>query len=277
MTSVADRVSPLEKELKTLRNRQEDLMDDIRDHDMKLFIEKGGCQACQGRGWRVTWDTLDCMQGGYAQYGSCDADGCTPETRLVSGMSPRRSKYDRNKGTIVEPVGSTDQIFELQDIRSKILDLGEKLRDTHEKWSPGVNKLVRIISGGNGPIARRPKVGVEGFVIKKFTNNWGTEKLIVLDSDGNKHWPSAKQVEVINPDPDSSVFDVHMEDERKRNGLPVVVTVKARSAKAALVVTTTSKETWVPFSQSPELSNTKKGDTLSIIIPMWIIKKKNLI
>ena len=277
MLSVSDRVKSLEEERKVLHGRQEDLMCNIKDHDTKLFIEMGGCQTCQGRGWIVTWDTLDCMQGGYAQYASCNVDSCTQETRSTSGMSPRRSKYDRNRGTIVEPVGSPDQIFELQSIRNKILDIGAKISEIYETWSPDVNKIVKITSGGRGPISRRPKVGVEGLVIKKFTNNWGTEKLIVLDSDGYKHWPSAKQVVVIDPDPDTSVFDEHIEDQRRKDGLPVVVTVKARSAKAALVVTTTSKETWVPFSQTPELSNTKKGDTLSIIIPMWIIKKKNLI
>ena len=27
----------------------------------KSFADAGGCDRCRGRGWVVTWDTLDCV------------------------------------------------------------------------------------------------------------------------------------------------------------------------------------------------------------------------
>ena len=62
------------------------------------FIADGGCEKCHGRGWRVTWDTMDSMSGCYAEYGPCEAgEACTAK---VTGpdFSVERSKYDDNRG-----------------------------------------------------------------------------------------------------------------------------------------------------------------------------------
>ena len=64
----------------------------------KAFIDAGGCDKCRGRGWVVTWDTLDCIQGSYAQYASCPSENCTPATREKSGLAPRNrfNKYKKD-------------------------------------------------------------------------------------------------------------------------------------------------------------------------------------
>lgn len=61
---------------------------------MREFTTNGGCSKCRGRGWIVTWDTLDHMDGGDASYGPCTEPGCTEETRAASGLEPSHNKYD---------------------------------------------------------------------------------------------------------------------------------------------------------------------------------------
>jgi len=277
MPKADDLVGPLQEQLRTLGETRRDLRQEINDYDRELFLTRGGCTRCEGRGWVVTWDTLDCIQGSYAEYGSCTEESCTQETRSKSGMSPRCSKYDRNKGTTVPASGSPEQVQQKKSLLKQITDLEFKIRETYETWTPDVNKVVKITSAGAGPKSRQNKVGAVGLVIKKFCNSWGTEKLIIIDEDGNKHWPSIKKVEVIDPSPDVSKYDTVLAAERQKNGLPVVVTIKAKSAKAALILTTTNKETWVPISQAPDLKDCVKGDTLSAVLPLWLIKKNSLI
>lgn len=71
----------------------------VYDQVVKEFEARGGCQTCHGRGWIVTWDTMDSMSGCYAEYGSCSNPACTEATRKVSGMHPEMSRYDTQRGT----------------------------------------------------------------------------------------------------------------------------------------------------------------------------------
>ena len=50
-----------------------------------------------------------------------------------------------------------------------------------------------------------------------------------------------------------------------------------KSGSAGLVKTTQGLQFWVPFSQVPEIKKLSKGSTASILIPMWLAKKNNLI
>ena len=277
MAKVEELVIPLQKKITSLTDELRQVRSEIKEYDKNLFLSNGGCTTCDGRGWIVTWDTLDCMNGSYADYSECTNTNCTPDTRKASGMLPRRNKYDRNRGTRVEDRGSADQVKQKDSLLNKIAEAEIKIRQAREDWTPGVNKLVKITSTGAGPRSHQNEVGAIGLVIKKFCNKWGTEKLIIIDESGKKHWPSVKKVEVVDPNPDVSKYNEVLDGERKKNGLPVVVTIKAKSSKAALVLTTTNKEAWVPISQAPELKNCMKGDTLSAVLPMWLIKKNSLI
>ena len=277
MAKVEELVIPMQKELRSLTDDVRQVRCEIKEYDKNLFLSSGGCTTCDGRGWIITWDTLDCMRGGYAEYGECTNVNCTPSTRKTSGMLPRRNKYDRNRGTRVEDRGSPEQIQKKDSLLNAIAELEINIRQTREDWTPDVNKIVKITSAGAGPKSHQNEVGAVGLVIKKYCNKWGTEKLIIIDESGKKHWPSVRKVEVVDPNPDVSKYDEVLDSERKKNGLPVVVTIKAKSVKAALVLTTTNKEAWVPLSQAPDLKTCMKGDTLSAILPMWLIKKNSLI
>ena len=107
------RTSQTLEHLKSQRSKcNSELSDMDRDSltaSQDAFEENSGCTRCRGRGWIVTWDTLDCMQGSYAEYGSCDAEGCTKESREKSGFHPSNNKYDRNRGTKWFPSYTVEQ------------------------------------------------------------------------------------------------------------------------------------------------------------------------
>lgn len=244
----------------------------------KSFIDAGGCDKCRGRGWVVTWDTLDCIRGSYAQYASCPSESCTPATREKSGLAPGNSKYDQwNRNSTWRPTYTPEETLELDKLDQLWRNLAGELDKELARWTVSEGKLVKIVSAGGGKVERRPKVGTVGLVQRKFTNNWGTEKLIVLDQDGNKHWPSVGLVEVVDPEPDTAVYDKIMKTERESNGVPIIVTVEKKSNKAALISTTNGKQTWVPFSQVASVKNARVGDTVSALIPLWLVDQKKLI
>ena len=244
----------------------------------KRFADAGGCDRCRGRGWVVTWDTLDCVRGSYAQYATCPSETCTPTSREKSGLAPGNIKYDQwNRNSTWRPTYTPEAAKELDALDQHWRQLAGDLDKELARWVVSEGKLVKIMKAGRGPIDRRQKIGTVGLVQRKFTNNWGTEKLIVLDQAGNKHWPSVSLVEVIDPEPDTAVYDKIMKAERESNGVPIIVTIEKKTGKAALIKTTTGKETWVPFSQVPTLAKASLGSTVSALIPMWLVNQKKLI
>lgn len=73
----------------------QDYKEMIKERAQIRFENTNGCKSCRGRGWIVTWDTLDCMRGSYAEYGSCKREECTEKTRVKSGLWPVNNKYDK--------------------------------------------------------------------------------------------------------------------------------------------------------------------------------------
>ena len=82
---------------------------------------------------------------------------------------------------------------------------------------------------------------------------------------------------MIDPDPDTSVWDEMDRKERHENGYPVVVTLKKKTGRAALIRTTTGVELWMPFSQASELRDAKERETISVMMPMWLAEKKGFV
>jgi len=242
------------------------------------FEEANGCTRCRGRGQVVTWDTLDSMSGCYAEYGACPNEACTVETRQASGLHPSNTKYDRNCGTCWTPSLTAQETVRGKEIEREISQLQGEIDIENRRWTLAEGKLVRVVKPQTrGPKARRVPVGVEGLVVKVFTNDWGTTKLIVTDSSGKKWWPSERQVEVIDPDPDREIWDALDKKDREENGFPLIGIVKKNTGRAVLLRTTTGVEMWIPHSQAKELKNKKKGETISVCVPMWIATKKGLV
>ncbi len=250
------------------------LSEAAKEEAHQAFLDANGCQTCRGRGWVVTWDTLDCMRGSYHESGRCPEDGCTAETRAKSGLLPINNKYDSFHA---KSTWRHHYTVEQSQIEVKIRQINRKIAAEEARWKVSVGKVVRVSKEGRGPKNRRVPVGTEGLVKKLYTNNWGTTKAIVVDANGDQWWPKVNQLEVVNPDPDLSFWNNLDMKNREKTGFPIVITVKKKTGRAVLVRTTTAKEFWIPFSQAPELSDSRKNQTLSVSIPMWIAEKNGLV
>lgn len=271
------KVNDLEKKIESYKDRLSEIDQIARKRDLDTFTSNNGCDECAGRGWIVSWDTLDCVHGTYAQYASCPNEECTRDTRQASGFKPVNTKYDKLQGTVYTPAYTDGESDEICDINLQITDIKRLLSEENARWSVCAGKIVEVKRVMRGKKAKRVPVGTTGIVQKVWTSSWGSQKAIVLDKDGQKWWPTIKSIDVIDPDPDMSEWNSVLEKDRASNGIPIVATVKGRSSKAALLLTTTGKEFWVPMSQAPDLRDAAKGETVSTFIPIWVAKKSNII
>ena len=256
------------------------LEDSVKEKAVQRFEDNNGCTSCRGRGWVVTWDTMDSMSGCYHEHTACSADGCTQETREASGLEPKNNKYDGfHNGSHWKPQYNSDELAIQEDLNGKINKLNFEIESETRRFMPSEGKVVKVVSSGRGPKAKRIPTGIIGLVKKSWTNDWGAHKLLIVDSHGQKWWPKADHVEVIDPEPDMTPWEKMEHEERQVSGYPVVATVKrrARSGKATFVRTTTGVEMWVPMSQASELREAKVGETLSIMLPMWLATQKGLV
>jgi hypothetical protein len=133
--TLQDVAEELSKQLDELSNFSRALQKDIEESLSKKFYAAGGCKKCRGRGWVVTWDTMDYMDGSAADFGGCPDPECTDVTRAASGLHPSRSKYDYNRGVddvvvnsdayraIVGPVNA-----QINEVRSAFYDIERQRR-----------------------------------------------------------------------------------------------------------------------------------------------------
>lgn len=121
----------LEKELKTLSSFLDTVTASIKASMIADFEIIGGCQKCRGRGWVVTWDTLDYIDGSAAEFSPCPVTSCTEATRTASGLHPTYNlKYDKIRG-VQNPLASSDAyrciagpiVTQLDDIHFAVQDL----------------------------------------------------------------------------------------------------------------------------------------------------------
>ena len=120
----------LENELEKLSSLLDTITTSIKASMVVHFETMGGCQKCRGRGWVVTWDTLDYIDGSAAEFGHCQVPSCTETTRTASGLHPTYNlKYDKIRG--VNPLASSDAyrciagpiVNQIEDIHFAVQDL----------------------------------------------------------------------------------------------------------------------------------------------------------
>ncbi len=267
------KLEQLHDELKAAQDavntRREEII--ARAHDK--FAEAGGCETCRGRGWVVTWDTLDCMRGSYHEHARCPAEGCTPDSRAVSGLAPINNKYDKFHNSVWQmSLADANQLVELERIARAA---HENIRLEEAKWYPSKGKLVRVTKEGRGKKKFRTPVGTEGMVARVFVNDYGTEKAVIITREGEKFFPTTNSLEVIDTDPDTTPWDTMQRQELERNGVPVFMTVKRIGPKAALVIAMgQTQEQWLPISQVPDLVGAEIGKMTTALVPAWLAKQK---
>jgi len=277
---IANRTDYLVDTLRGLDKELQSLEESVVEQAILDFEIGGGCTSCRGRGWVVSWDTMDSMSGCYHESGQCTAEGCTHESRTRSGLHPTNNKYDSfHINSKWEPVYSDEESQHRESLRREIKSLKMEIDEERTRFTPAPGKIIKIVKSGRGPKKNRVPTGIVGLVKKSFMNNWGSTKLIVIDKEGQKWWPKVEHVIVIDPDPDMKPWDDLERAERQSTGYPVVATIKkkSRSGKASFIRTTTGAEMWVPTSQAHELIDVKQGQTVSIMLPMWLAVEKGLI
>ena len=65
-TDIQRQLDALRGEMCTLRDRQDELNDIAKARGIQRFEDANGCKRCRGRGWVVTWDTMDILDGSAA-------------------------------------------------------------------------------------------------------------------------------------------------------------------------------------------------------------------
>ena len=267
----------LQDKVDSLHREKGEIREAVFNLAVSNFQENDGCNQCRGRGWIVTWDTMDSMSGCYHESAACDREECTSESRAKSGLFPRNNKYDNfHRDSAWSPVYTEEQSARIAEIDREIRDLTSEIKEEEYRLTPAVNKLIRVVSAGRGPKSRRVPVGTEGLVKKIFCNDYGTRKALIVDADGTKWWPNVKYISVIDDSPDLEPWNELEKKELEQTGTPIIATIMRKSAKAALIKVTTGEEMWVPIGQVPTLKEKKKGETCAIILPTWLAKNKNL-
>jgi len=275
-------IKELQALLREIGKERQELLKAATIEAKEKWLAQGGCSECDGHGKVVTWSTLDGPS--WTEYGPCTNESCTSSTVGVNPSFTPGSLDWRRSEPSPDSWMSAEVSSRCDELASEITATQEAIEAEIARQTPKVGKVVRIVKAGRGRKDRRPKVGAEGLVVNVFHNSWGTEKLIVLDADGVKYWPTSNQVEVIDADPSAEVlapFTAIQEAEKaaqlEENGYPAVVTVKRATGKASLVVTSNNRELWVPHSQVSELKGARQGQTLSVVFPGWMAEKKGLI
>lgn len=162
------------KELVEKRNEVDKVLNDIRTRLVRgmeqRFHDRGGCTNCDGRGWVVTWDTLDFMDGSAAEYGKCPEPGCTPETRKASGLRPNDLHHDKWRGvsSVLTRVDE-DPAYKMLagDLIQVVNDLELQIRETEYKRKAPFKKGEQVL------VTRGRKVPVGTIAYVAYVNNGG--------------------------------------------------------------------------------------------------------
>jgi hypothetical protein len=265
------------------------MLKDIKRAAAAEFLLAGGCKSCRGRGWIVTWDTTDSMTGCYHESAQCLAEGCSPESRAASGLSPENNKYDKFHS------GSGWKMTEEQDRAYQVVKIAARMAESahqHEvdRWSLRKGVIVEVTSQrarGKNRLALGTRAEVIGF----YENSWGTTKVILKDPNGDKLWTTKVDLTVIDPEPDLLSYGI-----KPDTGFPFLLAFKkvTASGKAVIGVNPLSgNDVCLPLSQILRITRRKDdkvqdvdmkllkwldpGTGISVYIPTWLAKKSDLL
>lgn len=155
----------------------------------------GGCETCRGRGWIVTWDTMDSLSGCYAEYGGCPAEGCTEETRAATGLKPGGNKYDGiRRVKLVEPMEHATPVEAAahESMEAEIEAAEGDLLEAEAGAYCAKGAHVRVVRG------RKVPRGTEGVVIWSGKDKFrGAPRVGIKDRKEEVHWTAGANLELI--------------------------------------------------------------------------------
>jgi hypothetical protein len=180
---------PLIKQIEIQSQMLRDAQEQILSQRGRDFEAAGGCDACNGRGWVVTWDTMDSMSGCYAEYGTCPNPLCTEATRKATGLCRSFvTKYDKNRGIRqFDNTPAEDAI--IKPLQNQLGQLQAALADWESKLDPAVKGHTVEVVGGN-----KVPTGVKGKVIWVGRDGYTGDHRIGIQADDRKEpwWTAAK-------------------------------------------------------------------------------------
>ena len=143
-TDIQRQLDALRGEMCTLRDRQDELHAIAKERGIQRFEDANGCKRCRGRGWVVTWDTMDILDGSAANYGDCPEKSCTSETRQASGFYPENTRYDYNRSMVWQHFhdmteAERDEYFMIEP---QLVGLNKQYNNTEMMARPTKGKLV---------------------------------------------------------------------------------------------------------------------------------------
>ena len=256
-----------------LHNSIKDITDLISSKSLEAFTRLEGCITCRGRGWIVTWDTMDCLRGSYAEYGDCPEAACTHESRAKSGLSPNNNRYDYNQNTAWSMADSACQLD--LAIHTKLTEqtiaLDREYLDVQTFNNPSKGKLVEVIKKARTRNAA--VVGVIGKVIWTGCNSYGTQKVGLVDKLGDKHWTTEKSVKVL------AIESGKDYEEKHEDQFPLLCKAKKIRENSLFVnAMNDTLGTWIPKSQILNMDQVnaqlENGNAITIMLPVWLAKKK---
>ena len=125
------------------------------------------------------------------------------------------------------------------------------------------------------------QVGVVGKVFWHGVSDYGTVKVGLMDTEGQKHWTTEASVTVISQTAPKS-YEQKYEDQ-----YPLLCKITRKTNKAICVFTLGKSNPlggeWIPWSQilnadqvQEQISGTllKDGKPATVMIPPWLAKKK---
>lgn len=189
MAIINDNIAEQYKTRRVICELREGMIAKIKKMIHESWLARGGCEKCNGRGWIVTWDTMDSMTGCYAEYGKCPNEKCTTST--VGADLSYHDKYDDQKGPGNLLPKSQEYKTLIVPLDEQIAAINARIADLERKYTPDKGSYVKVLKG------RKVKIGTEGVVVGFHDNAWG-RKCGIKDNTGTVHWTSTDNVCVID-------------------------------------------------------------------------------
>ena len=278
-SEVQKQLNAIRDEIRAVHDRQDQLHEIAKARGIERFEAASGCATCRGRGWVVTWDTMDYLDGSAAAYGDCTNKSCTPETRKASGFYPENTRYDHNRYATWAHMHDLTELEKDESfmIQPQIVRLNKKFNDIEISARPTKGKLVEVVAKSRA--RNSAAIGEKGKVFWYGVNDWGTVKVGLMDTDGNKHWTTEVCVKVVSQKA-GKAYDQKYEDQ-----YPLLCKVAKKTNRAICVMTpgqgAFSVGEWIPWSQVLNLEEVteqlKVGNAVTVMLPPWLAKKKGYI
>ena len=273
----------IDEKISAVEARRIEIYGLAKQRRIEKFEAANGCAKCRGRGWLVTWDTMDILDGSAADYSDCPEKGCNAETRKTSGLYPTNNKYDYNRRS---RWNESDEMSEAERDEyyrtdARLVALGLERQGIYDRHTVRKGKLVEVMRKSR--TRNSAQVGVVGKVFWHGVSDYGTVKVGLMDTEGQKHWTTESAVKVV-----SQVAGKEYKQKYEEQ-YPLLCKV-VRKTNGAICVMTPGQSTfsggeWIPWSQILNAEQVreqlklngsllKDGKPATVMIPPWLAKKK---